>query len=471
MRIVLADIKGGEGFISKDTVAGGYGSRLRPFSRVTRVVAALKRRLHDLPSVHLAYASAIARRHGHTVVASSGEFPDADTAIVLSSLVDYRRETAWARQMRARGVRVGFIGLAAQKLPELFLPDADFIVDGEPEAALARLFGGERVSGVAPSPQIEDLDSLPFPYWTPFLTPKRRLGVPLAGRPAGGALPVLASRSCPEPCTYCPHRIQSKWRARSVANIVDELAYLQDLHGPLHVVFRDPLFSQDRDRVLELCDRIRGRGVRHTFECETRLDRLDDDLLVAMHRAGLRAMSFGVESLAPATLKKVGRRPIPEAHQRAVLGRCRSLGIVTAAFYVFGFGEDTWPSIAATIEYAIALGSTVAQFKILTPYPGTPLFKRMEATITEADWERFDGFTPTFTHERLTAGELRFLLGSAYTRFYMRPSFLANYLRISAPRLRTLINGLDAQVERRHARAERQLMARLGTELPHSASC
>ena len=62
MRIVLADLKGGEGFVSKDTVAGGYGSRLRPFSKVTFVIAGLKRGFHDLPSVHLAYAAALAER-------------------------------------------------------------------------------------------------------------------------------------------------------------------------------------------------------------------------------------------------------------------------------------------------------------------------------------------------------------------------------------------------------------------------
>ena len=66
-----------------------------------------------------------------------------------------------------------------------------------------------------------------------------------------------------------------------------------------------------------------------------------------------------------------------------MLARCRELGIVTAAFYVLGFFEDTPESIAATIDYSIELGSTVAQFKILTPYPGTPLFKRMEPLITE----------------------------------------------------------------------------------------
>jgi radical SAM superfamily enzyme YgiQ (UPF0313 family) len=163
-------------------------------------------------------------------------------------------------------------------------------------------------------------------------------------------------------------------------------------------------------------------------------------------------MSFGVESTAASTLKKVGRRAIPEAQQRQVLLRCRQLGIVTAAFYVLGFAEDTWESIRATIEYAIALGSTVAQFKILTPYPGTPLFRRMQPTITESDWERFDGFTPTFTHPSLTHAELRFLLGSAYTQFYMRPSFLANYLRIGAPGVRAVAGWLDEPVRRRHAR-------------------
>src|SRR5204862_4502856 len=328
MRVVLADIKGGEGFVSKDTVAGGYGSRLRPFSKVTRVIARLKRGFHELPSVHLGYAAALARRAGHDVTVSSGELVDGDVAVVLSSLVDHRRETAWARAMRARGVRVGFIGLAAQKLPELFADAADFIVDGEPEVALLGLMGGESLTGVVSSPEVEDLDSLPFPYWEALTGSRRRWRVPFAGRPVGGSLPVLASRSCPEFCTYCPHRIQSRYRSRSVASILDELSYLEDTRGSLHVVFRDPLFSQERDRVLALCDGIRGRGLAHTFECETRLDRLDAALLTTMHGAGLRAMSFGVESISAATLKHVGRRPIPEQHQRAILARCQELGIV-----------------------------------------------------------------------------------------------------------------------------------------------
>jgi radical SAM superfamily enzyme YgiQ (UPF0313 family) len=460
MRIVLADLKADDGFVSKDTVAGGYGSRLRPFSRVTSVICALKRRFHDLHSIHLAYLAAIADRAGHEVVPSHGELVDGDLALVLSSLVDYRREVAWATRMRDRGVRVGFIGLAASKMPQLFDDAGDFIVNGEPEHAMHRLAAGERLSGVVESPAVPDLDVLPFPRWDLLAPRQRRYTVPFAGRPIGGALALLASRGCPEFCTYCPHRILAGHRSRSVGNILDELAHLSTTYARPYVVFRDPLFTDNRERVDELCDGILARGLNLTFECETRLDRLDPPLLDKMHRAGLRAISFGVEAMSPAILKKVGRRPIPAEHQRLIVGHCRTLGIVTAAFYVMGFLEDDWDSISATIEYAVQLSSTVAQFKILTPYPGTPLWKKMEPLVTETDWERFDGFTPTFTHPNLTREQLVYLLGAAYTRFYMRPSYLANYLRISAPKVREMVMRLDARVSRLHARRESEAMSR-----------
>src|SRR5262245_48921253 len=106
MRVILADVKSNRGFVSKDTVVGGYGSRLEPFSRVTTVVARLKSQFHDVPSVHMAYIAAILARAGHDVVWTRGEIEDGDVALVLSSLVDHRNETAWADQMRRRGVKV-----------------------------------------------------------------------------------------------------------------------------------------------------------------------------------------------------------------------------------------------------------------------------------------------------------------------------------------------------------------------------
>jgi radical SAM superfamily enzyme YgiQ (UPF0313 family) len=403
----------------------------------------------------MAYIAAILARAGHDVKWTRGDMMDGDVALVLSSLVDYKAETAWADRMRARGVKVGFIGITASKMPHLFEGHYDFILNGEPEGAVMRLAQGEIPSGIVVSEQINDLDSLPFPRWD-LVTEGRafKTGIKWSSRPIGGGYPLLASRGCPEFCTYCPHRILAGYRVRSITNIVDEMERLCDQVKRPYVIFRDPLFTEQRDRVVELCEEIARRGLSLTFEAETRLDRLDVELLDTLYKAGFRAMSFGVESLDPAILKKSGRRPIPQAHQREIIGHCRKIGIVTAAFYVLGFLQDDWSSIAATIDYATDLGSTFAQFKMLTPYPGTPMFKQIEPLLTETDWEQFDGFTPTFKHPNLTNHELKFLLGAAYKRFYMRPSYLANFLKIQNAGVREWVSRMDRRVNDRHSREE-----------------
>jgi anaerobic magnesium-protoporphyrin IX monomethyl ester cyclase len=457
MRVVLADLKGRGGFVSKDTVSGGYGSRFTPFSTTTSWVYRFKRQYHDTPSVHLAYLAAIFARESHEVVFTASGVVDADLAIVLSSLVDYRHETEWADAMRARGVRVGFVGLAASKMPELFADHADFILNGEPEEGIGRLAQGEHLSGFCKSDPIMDLDSLPFPRWD-LITKKRPLGIQVSARPVGGGFPLLASRGCPEFCTYCPHRILAGYRARSVRNVVDEIEAMCQVARRPYIIFRDPLFSESRERIVELCEQIQARDLRIHFECETRLDRLDDDLLRMMQGAGLRAISFGVEAVSPQILKKVGRRPIPLDHQRKIIERCGELGIITAAFFVLGFLADDWSSIAATIDFATDLSPTLAQFKLLTPYPATPLWKQMEPLVFEKDWEKFDGFTPTFTHPNLSSAELMFLLGAAYTHFYMRPSYVANMLKLHNRNVRGWVGRMDRYVSARINQRETELM-------------
>lgn len=454
MRVILADLKAEDGLASKDTVAGGYGSRLVPFSQVTSLFSFFKRRFVEAPSVQMAYLAAICAEKGHAVRWTRGEVLDGDIALVLSSLVDYRRETAWADAARARGVRVGFVGLACSKIPELFRDHADFLILGEPESAVMKLASGEKLSGLSPSEPIAELDTLPFPRWD--LLESRSFGPRVLRR----RFPLLASRGCPEFCTYCPHRILAGYRARSVANVVEELAELCRRYESPYVIFRDPLFTQQRDRCLALCDEIRARRLGLAFECETRLDRLDENLLNQMRVAGLKSITFGVESISSQTLKKVARRPIPEAYQRAMVEHCRRLGIMTCAFYIFAFLDDDWESIGATIDYAIALGATFAQFKILTPYPGTPLWRQLQPRICETDWEKFDGFTLTFRHPNLGGEELRFLLGAAYARFYARPSWLVNYWGIRSERVQAVVREMDRRASERHKQKEVFLMSR-----------
>ncbi len=426
-RIILADLKGRGGYVNKDTVAGGYGSRFSGHSFVTRFEKNVRRVLQNLPSIHIGYLASIFANAGHEVVVTrSDALVDGDLAIVLTSLVDYRHEREWAAAARKRGTKVGFVGTPATHLPELFQMFGDFIISGEPEAAAIRIAHGEDPNGFVSSAAIEELDSLAFPRWD-LVKPR---GFGYTNRKTFGltrALPMLTSRSCPEKCTYCPHRITAKFRARSDENVLEELAELCSHYDRLHVVIRDPLYTLDRERCLRISEGIQRRGLKLTYECETRMDDLDEELIRAMYASGLRAINFGVESPDPLVLRRVARRFIPYEHMRRMINLCWKLGITTTAFYVIGFLQDTEESIEELIRFAVDLDSTFANFKILTPYPGTPQFKQLQPLINDDDWQHFDGYTLNFRHPALTPRRARLMLGMCYSRFFLRPSNILNF--------------------------------------------
>jgi len=442
--VVLADLRAKGGSVSKDTVAGGYGSRFRGDSVTTRFAKNVRRVFLNLPSIHVGYLAAIFSQAGHKVVVTSDHKPiPGDLALVLTSLVDYRHERAWASAARSRGIRVGFFGSPATHLPELFIETADFVIAGEPEAAAIKLAAGEELHGLVQSLAIDDLDSLPFPRWDIVkgkrfgYTNHRRIGLTRA-------VPMLTSRSCPEHCTYCPHRITASFRQRSVENVTAEVQELCELYHQPHIKMRDPLFTLDRDRCFHIAETICTRSLKLSFECETLMDDLDERLIRALHAAGLREISFGVESPDPLVLKRVARRYIPHEHMRKMVKLCSELGIKTTAFYVIGFLQDTEESIEKLIRFACDLDTTYANFKILTPYPGTPQFKQLKHLVFETDWEKFDGYTLTFNHPTLTPRRARLMLGMAYSRFIGRPSQLFNWLGLHKYSHHALLRKADA---------------------------
>src|SRR6266567_2648363 len=152
-RIVLADLRGRGGFVNKDTVAGGYGSRFRGDSFTTRLGTHVRKVFQNVPSIHVGYLAAIFAAAGHKVIHTQDDRPvDGDLALVLTSLVDYRHECEWAQQARMRGMKVGFFGQPATHLPELFNGAGDFVINGEPEAAVIKIAAGEDPSGLILSP-------------------------------------------------------------------------------------------------------------------------------------------------------------------------------------------------------------------------------------------------------------------------------------------------------------------------------
>src|SRR5947209_7100717 len=105
--IVIADLHGRDGQVSKDTVAGGYGSRFRADSGTTRFLRQLRRALLNLPSIQTGYLAAIFAEAGHEVIVTRDDKPvNGDIALVLTSLVDYKHEREWAMSVRHR-MKVG----------------------------------------------------------------------------------------------------------------------------------------------------------------------------------------------------------------------------------------------------------------------------------------------------------------------------------------------------------------------------
>lgn len=329
------------------------------------------------------------------------------------------------RYKRETRAHVAFIGPFASHCPDQFLDVADLVVAGEPERfALDLVETGEIPSGLVTSPDIRDLDSLPFPDWSTFPVHSYSYFPALRQRPF---LPILSSRGCPYTCEYCPYEIIN-FRARSTENVLDEMAQWRDRYGMRGFLFRDPIFSIRRERVVELMEGMLSRGFNFRWACETRMDCLDAELLELMALAGLRVVNVAVESSSEAVLEDVARKAIPLEHQEHIVRTCDRLGIRATVFYVLGLPEDTRESITQTVDYAKYLNTHVAQFFIYTPFPGTQLYDRVKGDLMTNDWERFDCYSPVVKHPTLTPDEILRLKEWAFVSYYYRPAWLGKFV-------------------------------------------
>jgi radical SAM superfamily enzyme YgiQ (UPF0313 family) len=229
---------------------------------------------------------------------------------------------------------------------------------------------------------------------------------------------------------YCPYPsiYGRKWRSRSLENVLGEMEHLVTHFKAGQILFRDPIFSLNRERTGTLARALIGKKWNLEYVCETHLSTLDEDLLKLLYDSGLRAIKVGVESASPEVLKNSHRASDSFIHQEKVLDCCDRLGIAVTAFYILGFPTDTVASIKTTVAYAKKLNTIGAQFTIFTPYPGTRIFEEMEGSINK-DYESFDIYTPVFNHPNLTEKEMIKLKGWAYQSYYLRPRWLWKFLR------------------------------------------
>jgi len=417
-------------YLNKD-VMGGYGMRADfGSSFLARILSYQKKKSVKIPVFAFGYLAAIFKKYGHRVSYFKNEIPrGADIVLISSSIVDYKNELKWTKEVKAKtGAKVGFFGPFASTFPEIYLSAADFVIVNEPEAAIKKIAEEKNVpGGIIISQPFDNLDDLPMPDWQIF--PWQNFSY----RPLIKAKPffvVLSSRGCAMNCYYCPYKnYYGGVKSRTANSVVRELSYLKENFKMKAVQFRDPIFTANRNRILEICQLIQDQNLDFIWGCETHVNCLDKELIDVMFKAGLRSINLGIESADQEVLKDATRISAGSQKETEIINYCHRQGINVAAFYILGLPNDTRESMQKTLDYAKTLNTIVAQFFVCTPFPKTPFYNEIKQDITETDWQKFNSFSLVFKHKNLTAKEVTDFLQKAWRSYYFRPRYIWRHFK------------------------------------------
>ena len=419
------------------------------------------------PPISLAMLAAVVEREGHSVramdAAATG-FPRDELlrdieqappdAVVWStgtpSIVD---DLALADEIRklAPKVATAVFGTHVTALAEKCLgeaPGLDAIFRNEPEETalqwIDRLDQRERweeipglsyrdAEGIHHNPErpfLDDLDALPDPAWHHFDLDVYRL--PLKG---DRFLMVTPHRGCPYPCSYCTAQTYygAKLRRRSVERVFREIERNVRVHGIRDLFFWSDTFTIDKRYVLALCEAIEPLGV--SWASNSRVDTIDEELAVAMRRAGCWMVSFGIESGDQASLDAAGKGAKVEDAETAVKV-VKKAGIKVAGHFVLGIPGETVESLEKTLALAARLPLDFEQFYCAVPFPGSRLYEQaLEAGwLRETDFSRFRQDEAILELPALSPEEVKAYRQRAYRRFYTKPRVALGALAMLSPK-------------------------------------
>lgn len=311
----------------------------------------------------------------------------------------------------------------------------DFVVYGDSEDCVERLARGEGWSGAGAvhldesgvlqrQPPIQQVDwsQVPPPAWELFDLSRY---VPSAHRyRTAPVLPIFASRSCPFGCDFCPHMLyhsSDTHSMRPITDILQEIVHLQRHFGVRSVEFYDPTFGVRRGHVEALCDALLTLETPIEWTCFSRTDLWDRPLLERMFQAGCRSILFGVESGNDEVLART-KKGIVLPQVETFVHHCREVGIDTVASFIIGLPLESTSRIQETIDFAIRLNPTYAQF-----HQARAFFEHadwMELGTVSGSWQETSASLNglAYVPNGFTQSEIERHLLRAYRTFYGRSS-------------------------------------------------
>ncbi len=205
---------------------------------------------------------------------------------------------------------------------------------------------------------------------------------------------IITSRGCPWDCSFCASTCiwGKKVRSYSPDYVLNMLHVLVNRCGQKALAFKDETFTLNRGRVLAVCRGIMERGLNFLWSCDTRADSLDEELLLAMRRAGCMRISLGAESAAAPVLDGMNKGIVP-ADVRAAVAAARQLGFQIRLYMIAGAPGETRATLQESIDFIREVQPTEVIWNPYTLFPGTREYCSA-VERGEADADTF--FTKTF---------------------------------------------------------------------------
>ena len=243
---------------------------------------------------------------------------------------------------------------------------------------------------------------------------------------------VMGQKACINNCSFCcqPAFFGAPLiRKRSVEHFLEELEWVQKL-GFREVMFNDATITADREWAAKLFEGMISKGIDLTWNCSTRADRVDGEILGLMKRAGCHTIAIGMESTDPCVLKNIRKNITPEQIRNAV-SLIRKSGMDSIVFCVIGFPGETRESIETTVDFLKTLDTTYITLGLAVPAPGTDFYRYVDQNgyLLTKDWSRYDPLQkPVFSYPALSAEEMVFYQSHGLRQFYLRPGYILRKL-------------------------------------------
>lgn len=201
------------------------------------------------------------------------------------------------------------------------------------------------------------------------------------------SMTVSTQRGCPYTCKWCSTAVYGQsYRRRPAKLVAEELSMLKKTYQPDAIWFVDDVFTVSHKWLAEFHKEVIAQDAIIPFECITRAERLNDEVLQQLKEAGCYRIWIGAESGSQKIVDAMDRRVKVETVREAIL-KTNSLGIETGTFIMVGYPGEDENDIAETIHHLKVANPTHFTITVAYPIKGTSLYNEIENKITvQPDW-------------------------------------------------------------------------------------